>query len=284
MSTPRTSGLSDGQGVSSGTSRPPRVVVTRPRARAASMMESFRAGGVEPLLLPSIEIVEPEDRIPLDRAAAGLGEWDVVVFTSTAGVRSFAAALERAGTILDPFGPEVAAVGPSTAEAVRGLLGRVPDLVPEGDYSGEGLLDAFRAGGLRVEGRRVLLPLAEAAADLLTEGLAELGARVHRVTAYRTVLPGAEEVDAVRRAIGDGGVDLLTFTSPSTASNFAEAVGPAAFSVPAAAIGSVTADAAVALGYDVVVVAGEQTVPRLVEDSLAWLRARATPGHEEGTG
>lgn len=259
--------------------REPRVVVTRPRARASAMVDSLRSRGVDALLLPSIEIVDPEDPEPLEAAARELESYDVVAFTSSAGVRALAAAIDRVGVVIGEPGPRLAAVGPSTARTVREALLRPVDLVPDTDFSGEGLLAAFRDGGLPVAGRTILLPVAEGAADLLPDGLRELGARVRRVTAYRTVPPEAEEVEAVRRAIRRGTVDVLTFTSPSTASNFADMVGPSAFDVPVAAIGSVTAEAARELGFTVPVVAEEQTVSGLVEAVVRDLRDRGVlPG------
>ncbi|MGD2068380.1 MAG: uroporphyrinogen-III synthase [Gemmatimonadota bacterium] len=243
----------------------PLVVVTRPRDRAPGMIAALRERGIDSIHLPTLEVVGPEDPEPLERAAAAAATWDWIVFTSTAGVRAFT----RAGPILPAGdrpgedGPRVAAVGPATAAAVVDLLGREVDLAPGEEYSAEGLLRAFRSSA-DVRGRRILLPLAEAAADTLPVGLEGLGARVERVVAYRTVPPEPEPVEALRRALSGGRIDLLTFTSPSTAENFLAAVGEEALRVPAAVIGTVTAAAAEGLGYTVAAVAREQTVDGLV--------------------
>lgn len=257
----------------------PLVVVTRPRARAQGMIDALGRRGIDSIHLPTIEVVEPEDPGPLEAAAAAAATWDWIVFTSTAGVRAFA----RAGPVL-PLpggpgidGPRLAAVGPATSAAVHDALGREVDLLPAGDYSAEGLLRAFRSAG-DVRGRRVLLPVAEAAADTLPVGLRELGARVERVVAYRTVPPERGSVETLRRALSDGEVDLLTFTSPSTAENFLAAVGEMALRIPAAVIGTVTASAAEELGYSVVVVAREQTVDGLVRAVARHLGRAEPPG------
>ena len=261
----------------------PRVVVTRPRHRADERMASLRARGVEPLLRPAIEITPPADPGPLHRAAEACASWAWVAFTSTAGVRAFAGALDEVGADLPPGPPPaLAAVGPSTAAAVAERFGRSAVLVPDATYSAAGLLDAFLRRGGALEGRPVLLPLAEAASDELATGLREAGARVERVTAYRTVPPDPAEVESVRGALAGGDVRLLTFTSPSTAENFLELVGETALATPAAAIGPVTAEAARELGYRVVAVPERHTVEGLVAAVVAHLRGGSSASEAGG--
>ncbi len=70
--------------------------------------------------------------------------------------------------------------------------------------------------------------------------------------------------------LAQGGVDLVTFTSSSTARNF-KAMLPEADAgslmarTAVAAIGPITADTAAGLGFDVRVVADVYTIPGLVE-------------------
>ena len=71
---------------------------------------------------------------------------------------------------------------------------------------------------------------------------------------------GAEEL---KRRIA-AGVDLVTFTSASSVSAFADAVGRDAVpGVPGASIGPITTAAARAIGVDVVVEARDSTIPGL---------------------
>src|SRR5262249_22902505 len=69
-----------------------RIVVTRPRDQARSMVQSLHRLGAEAISLPAIEIQPANDYGPLDRAIFRLAEYDWIVFTSANGVRSF---LER---------------------------------------------------------------------------------------------------------------------------------------------------------------------------------------------
>jgi len=251
----------------------PVVIVTRPRSRAAAMMRALAEGGAEPLLLPAIEIRPPEDPSELRRAARALESFDWVVFTSLNAVRAVAEARssdvrEVTGGSAPPVrGPRIAAVGPATAKAISRRLGRAPDLLPV-DHSAAGLLDALRSHDEALSTRSILLPLGDLARDTLGRGLRDAGARVERVTAYRTTPPERMEVERVRAAIRENRARLVTFTSPSTAENFLEAVGEEARAVPAAVIGPVTAEAARNCGFRVEAVAKPSSIEALVEAAL----------------
>jgi uroporphyrinogen III methyltransferase / synthase len=143
----------------------------------------------------------------------------------------------------------ICAVGPATAAAVEREGGEVA-VVPA-EYIAEGVIEAM-AAGTDLRGRRILLPRAEIAREILPARLAELGAEVHDVSAYRT-LPDAGSADRLAEIVSAGAVDLVTFTSGSAARSFASLVGPAASAVAVASIGPVTSDVARELGMRVVV-------------------------------
>jgi uroporphyrinogen-III synthase len=68
----------------------------------------------------------------------------------------------------------------------------------------------------------------------------------------------------------DGGIDVVTFTSPSAVRNFSAIYGSEQTidllkNTVVAAIGPVTADAATQLGLEVTVVPAVSTIPALVE-------------------
>ena len=82
-------------------------------------------------------------------------------------------------------GLRLAAIGPTTAEALAGF-GLRPDLVPA-EYRAEAILDGLAEENL--SGRRFLMPRAMVARDILPETLRARGAHVDVVPAYETVLP-----------------------------------------------------------------------------------------------
>ncbi len=250
-----------------------RVLVTRARAQADEMVRRLRALGAEPLLFPTIEIRPPADGYAaLDAALGRLADFDWVVFTSVNGVEHVLRRLEHLG--LEPSAlnrAQVAAIGPATANALRARGVRV-SLLPR-EYVAEALLEAFPAPA----GRRFLLLRADIARPALREGLRAAGADVEEVAVYRTAL-ARPEPSALARL--DGGVNVLTFTASSAVRNFVAIVGDErarrlAAQAVVAVIGPVTAQTARELGLRVDVVAGEHTVPGLIEALCAHLAARS---------
>jgi uroporphyrinogen-III synthase len=119
-----------------------RVIVTRPRAQAGPLVAALEAAGATVVECPLIEIERTSDE-PVD--AAG---YDWLIVTSPNGADEIA----RRGRNL----PRVAAVGPGTAEALRGH-GLEPAFVPA-ESTQDGLLREFpRPAG------RVLFAAAEGA-------------------------------------------------------------------------------------------------------------------------
>jgi len=128
-----------------------------------------------------------------------------------------------------------------------------------------------------MEGLRVLLPRADLARPALAEGLREAGATVDEVVAYRTVRPSEGDAEAVRQALAEGKIDVLTFTSSSTVRNFLAALTPLP-SLPertvVACIGPITARTAREMGLPVHVVAVEHTIEGLVRALIEYLEER----------
>ncbi|MDI6798011.1 MAG: uroporphyrinogen-III C-methyltransferase, partial [Desulfatibacillaceae bacterium] len=63
-----------------------RIVVTRSREQASDLVKSLSALGAACLEIPAIEITEPPDFAPLDKAIAQLGQYQWLVFTSVNAV------------------------------------------------------------------------------------------------------------------------------------------------------------------------------------------------------
>jgi uroporphyrinogen-III synthase len=140
------------------------------------------------------------------------------------------------------------------------------DLMGE-EYVAESLAEAFRAFDLT--GKRILLPRASVARDVLPAELSRSGALVNVVDAYRTVVPEnlgrqvAEVFGATRKP------DWITFTSSSTVQNFVNVAGATTLTgVNTASIGPITTAAAQRLGIRVDVQAEEFDIAGLVRAIL----------------
>lgn len=280
------------------------TVLLRGADQAGPIVGELTLRGATVKLLPLIDFEIPQDTGPFDEALHLLGEgafsWLLVTSSTTVRAlkqRSAHLGLDLVGGI--PLRTRVAAVGEATAGTLAAEGYRV-DLVPgrtgrESAASGlAAALGALQAGG------RVLLPQADLAADTLERSLSEQGWDVLRVIAYRTVAypasvdrrltaqivpasersgPGAvstaAELDpaAFWTAAGEGAVDAVVFTSPSTVRRLSEqspgiSGGNFPAGLAAVMIGASTAAEAVRWGIPVAAVAVEPT-PTGIADAVA---------------
>jgi len=242
-----------------------RIVVTRAREQADALSARLRELGADAIELPTIEIRPPSDPAPLERAIAELGTYDWLIFTSANGVRHFVSALDRSPTDWRALRAKICAIGPATRAAVEALHLKV-DLMGA-EYVAEGLVEAFAPYDLA--GKRVLLPRAKVARDLVPVELAKRGAEVDVVEAYQTAMPAEAEARGWAIFSAQHKPDWVTVTSSSTARNLVSAVGKEALAgVRIASIGPVTSRTVRDLGLEVAAEAKPYTVDALVEVML----------------
>jgi len=236
-----------------------RIVITRDRGQSPLLAEPLEALGAEILFVPVIEIVDAAEKSSLERAIANLRSYDWLIFTSVNGVRHFVEALDRSGRDLRDLRGKLCAIGPATRAAIEALHLRV-DVMPE-EYVAESLVEAL--AGEELKGKRVLLPRAAVARDLVPDTLRERGAVVDVVEAYRTVIP-ADAVARAKEALAHK-PDWITFTSSSTVTNLVAVAGREALAgIKIASIGPVTSATARAAGLVVNVEAEPHTIEGLV--------------------
>ena len=126
-----------------------------------------------------MEIGEPATWAPVDDVLGRLPAFQWIVFTSVNGVHAFLRRLRHTGRDLRALGGvKLAAIGPTTAEALRDYH-LEPDVVPT-EFRSESLAAALRE---RVAGQRVLLARADRGRDLLRQELAAV-AEVEQVAVY----------------------------------------------------------------------------------------------------
>jgi uroporphyrinogen III methyltransferase/synthase len=152
---------------------------------------------------------------------------------------------------------KIACIGPKTAAELENK-GFTPDFVPE-EYVAEAILPGLGT----LEGLKVLLTRADIARRDLPEAIRAGGGVADDIPAYRT-LPNQADNEALDMIAQ--GVDVLTFTSPSTVENFVqilqnENLDP--LRIPndpvVACIGPITARAAADKGFQIDLVAEQYT-------------------------
>ena len=258
-----------------------KVLITRSRSQASRLRTLLEEQGAEALELPSIEIAPLKEYTELDRVLAqyGLLPLDTpfgtiskfwVIFSSANAVDAVFARLDNYGQDSRVFADStIGAIGPATAAALirRGINA---DFVPATSVS-EAVVAEL--AGRDWYGVPVLLPGADIGRDVLAKGLGDLGARIERVDAYRTVTP--EDAAPNARQLLAQGVDVITFTSSSTVRNLVSILdGDKSLLEPSliACIGPVTAGTARELGLRVDLEADEHTVEGLVETLVSHYR------------
>jgi uroporphyrinogen III methyltransferase/synthase len=189
---------------------------TRPeldeRLRAAVEELGFRH-----IHVPTIAIDAAPADSGLERARSQLGAYDWVVVTSRRGVEALLA-----------DGPKVAArtrwaaVGNSTADTLR-RHGVEVACVPGAATAAAIPAAMARMGPLT--GARVLLARADAADTALPQRLAEMGAEVDDVVAYRTATAPAGSRGALASALEDPQLEALVFASGSAVKGLVELAG-----------------------------------------------------------
>jgi uroporphyrinogen III methyltransferase/synthase len=238
------------------------VVVTRAPEQSSELSESLRTLGAYVIELPTIAIRAPQDWRPLDNAIARLASYDWLIFTSANGVRFFIERLDASSRDLRDLRARICAIGPATAASLQSIHLKV-DRMPE-QYVAEGVLQAFQ--GEDLSGKRILLPRAKIARDLIPARLRELGAEVDVVSSYETVIPDGTAARAAALFGGEAKPGWITFTSSSTVRHFVKACGAERLrGVRVASIGPVTSATARELGLKVDLEARQYTVGGIVE-------------------
>ena len=242
-----------------------RIIVTRARAQAGGLAASIEALGGEVIECPTIEIIPPADFARFDVALKNIEAYDWLIFTSINGVAPFLERLKHVGKSVGDLGNvKIAAIGSETAKRLE-VAGLSVSLVPV-RYQAEGILDSLDAGTMPA--KRVLIPRAAKARDVLPETLRQWGASVDVVEAYRTVAP-AIDITGVKQRFERGAVDVVTFTSSSTVRNFVQLFGGAPLASivgdsAIACIGPITAKTVEDLGGRAAIMAREFTIDGLV--------------------
>jgi uroporphyrinogen III methyltransferase/synthase len=244
------------------------VAITRAAEQAPDLVEGLARLGATVLVAPAIAIVDPPDWGPLDAALDALSAYDWLVVTSMNAWPRVEARRRARG--LDPAlfaraverGMRVAAVGPRTAASLS-TLGALTLVLPEA-HRAEGLVAAL--GDEEWQGKRVFLPRALEARDVLPDALRARGAIVDVAPAYCAVASPAGVLPA-RDALAEGRLDAVVLTSGAVARAFVEALGPLRARLADTAlvsIGPVTSDALRDLGLTPAAEARATTVPGLV--------------------
>lgn len=254
-----------------------RILVTRTREQASDLVALLEENGANCLEFPTISILPPDSWQELDNALGRIGDFQWIVFTSINAIQSFFAHLHSKG--LDSrvlANCKIASVGKVTDDSLRSY-GLISDLVPE-KFTGEGLAEAFEKQG--VTGMDILIPRALKAREILPVRLKKAGARVTVVPVYQNKRPEGIH-DTLRAKLANKDLDIVTFTSSSTVTNFIDMMDvkdkkelqELMHGVKIAAIGPVTARTIEENGLKVDIQPEKYTIPDMVDAIVDYMVA-----------
>jgi uroporphyrinogen III methyltransferase/synthase len=250
--------------------RDKKIIVACSANKMSSLVANLQALGACALPFPVIEVRGVDDTGPLDRTLSSLHTYDWIIFTSVHGVlHFFRRYFERNISKEAANQLKFCAIGPATARALK-ENGIDADLIPQ-DYVAEGVIDALieYCGGLpNLKGRRILIPRAKVARDILPNTLKAAGAQVDIVPCYQTMCAEIDE-DTIHAIMSDC-PDMIVFTSSSTVRNMVGILGEHSGrnllqNSTVAAIGQITADSVRAYGKEVEIIPKKSTIDSLIQ-------------------
>lgn len=183
------------------------ILITRPAHQAGNLAALIRAAGGQPVIFPTLEILDPVDPQPLLDAIARLESYDLVIFVSPNAVMRM---MERMAGRRDwPVAVRVAAVGKGGVgelerHGIRGVI------APQRSFDSEHLLEMPQLQA--VSGRRVLILRGDGGRELLGDTLTARGAQVDYVGCYRRARPQTDPAPLLQ-AWTQGGVQATVITS-----------------------------------------------------------------------
>jgi len=248
------------------------VLVTRPQGLGENLVQAIESRGGEAVLMPaiSIEPVQPDTSELADLSTLPAG--GLVIFASRNAVAWGARYLPQPR-------PRVAAIGPSTANALA-ELGLTPDIRPAG-FTTEDLLAQPELENLA--GVRVFIIRGAGGRETLAEGLKARGARVRYLDVYRRVPAPIEPErrDEVLARWEAGGIHMVTATSGDVFRNLCQILGPAGEALlrrtPLVTVSERVVQIAEQWGHDTTRVLAEGPDDRSLAEAIArWHAAHAS--------
>lgn len=166
-----------------------KVLVTRPKQRAAGLCQMIEQAGGLPLQLAAIEIAEPADTQSREYAKDHLSEFALAVFISPTAVEKTFEFINKL-----PAEIRISAIGSRTANALE-TMGLNVDILPEG-YDSESLLEHPQLQAGHLAGTKIVIFRGEGGRELLGDTLQSRGAEVFYADMYqRSTPPPADQLD-----------------------------------------------------------------------------------------
>lgn len=251
-----------------------RVLVTRARAQASSLVEQLEALGADVIEFPTIEIIEIADKKLIDITLKEIKNYTWVVFTSANSVLFFIKELARLGIdIRSLAGLKLCAIGPKTSQ-VLSSYGLMAEYQPQ-NFSAQGIVDGLM--GRLTPDDNILLPTAQESFMTVCDALSQNGIRYLRMPIYQNI-QAQPTPQILFDMMGDKAIDYITFTSSSTVNRFmslAEGVFiKRVLNTPVISIGPSTTQTAIDHGFKDITTCQNFTIEDMVSEIITQVKER----------
>ena len=195
------------------------IVVTRPLAQAAHLLQALLERGAVPVKFPVLAIHDLQDSSAIVDAAIRLDGFDLVIFVSPNAVEKALDVILKQRQW--PSNLLVATMGRSSEQALaaRGIT-RV--IAPSLRFDSEALLDLPELQSIK--GQRILICRGDGGRELLGTTLKERGGLVEFLTCYQRVQPSLDAAPLLS-LWQEGKFDAVTLTSSEGLRNFCAMIG-----------------------------------------------------------
>jgi uroporphyrinogen III methyltransferase/synthase len=237
------------------------ILVTRQREQSVEFTRILESAGASVVLFPTIRIVEPENWEACDAIIRNIGEYDVIVFTSSNAVDRFMKRYSATGTE-DLSSKRIFSVGPKTGEALS-RFNLKAEAVPFQDDARQLAMNMIPVIDRK---SKILFPHGNPGKYELADLLRESGLSVSEIVVYENIMPGKEELEKMKMFLENNKVDVITFFSPSSVENILKVISPQHISsMVIAVIGTTTSAAVMKLGLPVHIIAHHPTSKELAD-------------------
>lgn len=235
-----------------------RILITREKSQAKSFAEQIEACGGEPIQIPLINIVCRHESI--DPHHIKKYEW--IFITSANGVHCFFQRLKEQEQLHLLKDCRLAVVGHKTEEALK-AYGFTADFIPS-VYNADTMAEEFRQAFPNA--KRLLLVRGNQSRPTLPREFTKHGYEFAMLEVYET-MTNTEAKEALNQVLGQGKLDFITFTSPSTVQAFFELVNPKFLDeqMVYVCIGTTTQAAAEAAGCKTILIPDVFTIEGMIE-------------------
>jgi uroporphyrinogen-III synthase/AcrR family transcriptional regulator len=192
------------------------IVITRTVEQSKESASALTSLGANVIIVPTLEIVPPNDWSKFDSVLSHPEKIDFIIFTSVHSVQMFSKRCREIGASINYNRTKVVAIGNKTSSYCHKNNISV-NIIPE-KFSAEGVIEALSKYNLK--NKVIFIPRSAIGREELPKGLKDLGAIIKSVPVYNVSIPSGDRLKENLNELNSSDIDLFIFTSPSTFENF----------------------------------------------------------------